>query len=443
MNIVNKITAYLIILVTLFSCTDFLEVEPKKYAPDELNIVDKNSAETALNGVYRSLAGSNYYAQTFQFIIYLQGGDLGWGDSRTVNREFILNNVRSDNEEVANAWNAIYKTINQANHVIAKVPNIIDSQFTVLDKDKITGEAYFIRALAYFDLARTWGGVQIVLNPTNSIIGAKGIKRSSLDQTYAQVLSDLIEAEKLLPNTTNRIRATKKTVWALRARYHLYRKEWSEAEKYATYVINDVTNYKLNKPYNSWFANNIIGSPESILETSYSSVITNPHRTSWLVTRSWFPNDNFVSLVTNPLIGGNRNVLVSKNASGLWVGNLYYRNPAVDPSYILRIAEQYLIRSEARAQLEIDLNGSAEDLNAVRDRAGLVKSLAATKDELLLAIENERRFEFAFEPHRWFDLVRTGRADEVLNITDPNKNVLPIPISQLIVDPDLEKNPGY
>jgi hypothetical protein len=438
-----------IIAVSLLSCKKFLDVEPKDYAADEFTITDKKSAESALNGTYRNLAAETYYGRTFQFIIYLQGGDLGWGDSRTVNREFIQNNVRADNEEVNNVWKAIYKTINSANHVIAKVPGVSDPQLTTAQRDAIVGEAYFIRALCYFDLARTWGGVQLVLTPTSKVDDKKGISRSTLAQTYAQVLSDLNVAENLLPETTNRIRATKKTVWALKARLYLYQQEWTLAEFNATKLISDVANYPLVAPFNSWWTNNAIGSRESIFETSYSAVQRNPHRNSWQPSvdnkggiRSWFPDDEFVALINDPVIGGNRNKLVVKASNGQWYGDLYYRSAQTDPSYILRIAEQYLIRAEARAQLE-DLSGALSDLDAVRTRAGLTGSTATTKDEILLAIENERRFEFAYEPHRWFDLVRTGRADEAINLTDPNKYVLPIPIGQMIVDPLLTPNQGY
>jgi hypothetical protein len=61
---------------------------------------------------------------------------------------------------------------------------------------------------------------------------------------------------------------------------------------------------------------------------------------------------------------------------------------------------------------------------------------------VLLAIENERRVEFTQEPHRWFDLVRTGRA-AVVGVTDPDRYVMPITVDQLLIDPALEQNPGY
>jgi starch-binding outer membrane protein, SusD/RagB family len=450
MNIHKSFTVLLgaatIFLAT--SCKKFLEVQPKNAAPDDLTIVDRASAQTALRGAYRSLASGPYYGTTFQFAIYLQGGELEWGDSRTVNLQFIQHSVQADNEEVQAVWSAIYQTINRANHVIAKVPAITDASFTETLKSEILGEAYFLRALSYFDLARTWGGVQIVLEPTVSATDKIGIPRSSLEETYAQVLSDLNAAEELLPETVNRIRATKKTVYALKARYHLYRQEWQAAADYASLLINDAENYALVYPYNAFFANNAVATNESIFETNYSSVYPNEHRDTWQPQdkggiRRWFPSEAFVAAVTDPLQGGNRTTLVEKTADGRWYGNLYYRsNPKTDPSYVLRIAEQYLIRAEARAHLE-NIAGSLEDVNAIRVRSDLAPLSLSTSQELLLAVEQERRFEFAFEPHRWFDLVRTGRAGAVLNVTDANKYLLPLPANELSVDPALVQNPGY
>jgi hypothetical protein len=442
-----SIFVFLLIIISQLSCKKFLEVDPRNAASDEFTIVDKASAETALRGAYRAVASGNYYGRTFQFAIYLQGGELEWGDSRTVNLQFIQHDVKADNEEVAAVWTAIYQSINRLNHIIAKVPGVQDIKLTEALRNQILGEAYFLRALCYFDLARTWGGVQIVTQPTNSPDEKNGIARSSVAETYAQVLSDLEKAEPLLTESTNRIRATKKTVWALRARYHLYQEEWAQSEFYTTKLIGDV-NYTLQAPYSSFFANNAIATPESIFETNYSAVYPNDHRDTWQPqdkggVRRWFPNAAFVTLINDPAIGGNRNTLVAKTADGRWYGNLYYRsNPKTDPSYVLRIAEQYLIRAEARAHLS-NPEGALADINVIRSRAGLAPLITTDQNELLLAVENEKRFEFAFEPHRWFDLVRTGRAGAVLGVTDPNKYLLPIPINELNVDDALVQNPGY
>jgi len=435
------------LVFTVTSCSKFLDVEPKDSVSDEFTIVDKGSAETAVRGLYRALANNGYYGSTFQSNGYLQGDNLDWTDSRTVSLQFIQNNVRADNEEVASAWTAIYQTINRANNIIAKIPAVNDGLFTETLKNQLLGEAYFVRALAYFDLARTWGGVQIVTTPTTSPTEKFGIPRSSLNDTYAQVLSDLEKAEPLLPETVNRIRATKKAAYALRARYHLYRGEWALAETYAAKVIDDAANYTLIKPYNSFFANNATNTKESILELAYSATNTNSHRAQWQPgqnggTRRWAPSAAFIALVNDPLVGGNRSSMVAKSSGGEWYGNMYYRSPATDPAYILRIAEIYLIRSEARANLEkYDL--ALADLNEVRKRADLIPSAAAGKTAILLAIENERRLEFAFEPHRWYDLVRTGRAAAVKGVTDTKKYILPIPVNELNVDPSLKQNEGY
>lgn len=444
----KRYASFILAVLALSSCKKYLDVQPRASVPDEQTIVDQASAETALRGVYSALADGGYYGTGFQSIGYLSGDNVQWTGSQSQVQEFINHKVNADNSTINTAWVAIYHTINRANNVIKKVGELSETALSKELQRPIVGEAYFIRALAYFDLARTWGGVPLITAPTLSQADNVGIKRASLAETYAQVLKDLEAAESLLPATTNRYRATQKTVWALKTRYYLYQKNWVKAEEYADKVILD-NNYKLLKPYSAFFANDARGTQESVFEIFYSTTEINAHRNQWQPqekggTRQWAPNDAFVSLVNNPLIGGNRNALVAKDNQNRWYGNLYYRNPATDPGYVIRIAEVYLIRAEARAQQGgAKLSGALSDLNAVRDRAGLGASAAVTKEEILLAIENERRIEFAFEPHRWFDLVRTGRASTVLNITDAGRFLLPIPAEQRLIDKALDQNPGY
>src|SRR5690606_8260395 len=145
-----------------------------------------------------------------------------WTGSQSQVQEFIDHNVNAENATISNVWVSIYRTINRANHVINKVPLVEDASLTPDIKDQIVGEALFIRALAYFDLARTWGGAVIITVPTTSPAENSGIARSSQAETYAQVIRDLDAAEPLLPETTSRFRATRKTVRALKARYYLY-----------------------------------------------------------------------------------------------------------------------------------------------------------------------------------------------------------------------------
>lgn len=448
MKRLNYLFVLFLTFASLVSCQSFLNVEPKASISDQQTIFDKASAETALRGVYNALAASSYYGTSFQSIGYLSGDNIQWTGSQSQVQEFINHKVNAENATISSAWIAIYATINRANQVIAKVPVVQDPALTDALKNAIVGEAYFIRALAYFDLARTWGGVPLITQPTASPSENAGIARSTQAETYALVLKDLDIAESLLGESVNRFRATRKTVWALKSRYYLYQKNWAKAEEYATKVILDGANYKLLTPYSAFFANNVRGTEESVFEIFYNGTSEiNDHRGQWQSqtnggTRQWAPNDDFVALVNNPLIGGNRSALVAKDNQSRWYGNLYYRAPASDPTYVIRIAELYLIRAEARAQQD-KLVESVADVNAIRSRAGLEVTVATSKAELLLAVENERKMEFAFEPHRWFDLVRTHRAASVLNISEPDRFLMPIPSVQLQTDKALIQNPGY
>jgi hypothetical protein len=445
-----KYSLFIFFLTTLISCKKFLDVDPKESVSDGQTIFDKTSAEEAVRGIYSALGNGSYYGTSFQSIGYLSGDNVQWTGSQSQVQEFINHNVRPDNSTISGAWNQIYVTINRANHVIAKLPSVEDILLTEPYKNQLLREAYFLRALAYFDLARTWGGVPLILHPTLTATDNVGIERSTKAQTYNQVLSDLNKAETLLPVTTNRYRATAKTVWALKARYYLYQEDWANAELNAAKLIADATNYQLKSPYNSFFANGARGTVESVLEVYYNGTTeSNGHGGQWLPqtlggTRQWAPNNTFVDLVNDITIGGNRNSLIAKDNQNRWYATLYGSTTA-SGSYLIRIAELYLIRAEARARLNnlSAVTGALSDLNAVRARAGLTTSIAITQDEVLLAIEKERRIEFAFEPHRWFDLVRTNRTEDVLGVTDPNKLVLPLPSQQLLLDNALTQNLGY
>ncbi|RYC71285.1 RagB/SusD family nutrient uptake outer membrane protein [Spirosoma sordidisoli] len=449
----NKLKLILPLLVLLSGCSQFLEVQPELQVDEQRAITNAATAEVALNGLYNRLGNDGYYGSNFSALSYLSGGDIQWTGSQGAPQEITARKLTADNGYVGSAWGAIYRTILAANYLLETVPALTDPQLTEARKNQIRGEALAIRALSYFDLARGWGGVQLILKPTRTPSDNTGIQRSSAADTYAQVLKDLTAAEPLLAATTNRNRVTRKTVWALRARYHLYRQEWAEAESYATRLIDDATNYRLVKPYSAFFANNAVNTTESVFELAYSNSFKNGHFNWWLPPalsgrREWAPNAQLVSLLNNPAIGGNRSAVIAQTAppGNLWYGRLYYRTPTgTDPAYLIRIAELYLIRAEARARLNKPADALA-DLNAVRSRADLAALTTATTpttEAILLAIENERRLEFAFETDRWFDLIRTGRVAPVLGITDPNKYVLPIPTSEILADKSLTQNQGY
>lgn len=443
----KKTYLYLVLFLGLLtSCKNFLEVEPRASISDDGTIIDKASAETAIRGIYN--ASRSYYSVGFQSIAYLSGDNVQWTGSQSQVQEFINHHVSPENATISSVWNGIYVSVNRANHAIAKLPAVADPLLTSEQKNQLLGEAYFLRALNYFDLLRVWGGVPLITQPTLSAADNRGIARSSEQETYAQVIKDLDAAEPLLTESTDRYRATRKTVWALKARFYLYQQNWVKAEEYAGKLIQDNVNYQLVKPFNSFFFPAAQkGTPESVFEFFYSTNELNEHRGQWQPqqnggTRQWAPSTGLLTLLTNPLTAGGRNTLIAKDNQDRWYGNLYYRSPGTDPTYVIRIAELYLIRAEARAHLG-KISDAVADLDKIRSRAELPLTSANSQASVLLAIEEERRLEFAFEAHRWFDLVRTDRAGEILAVKDANKTLLPIPVSQLLIDDVLTQNPGY
>ncbi|SNR93978.1 RagB/SusD family nutrient uptake outer membrane protein [Hymenobacter mucosus] len=433
--------------LSITACHDLLDPTPVQQLPDDQAITDAGSARSATIGVYDRVQA--YYQLNWPVLGFLPGENVRFNGTLNQFLQIDQNQLSADNVLLTEAWTQMYQAVNGANNVLAALPSINDPLLASAEKNQLLGEAYFLRALVYFDLGRGWGGVPLVLSPTRTKENGQGTRRSTIAQTYDQVLADLTQAEALLPDGTTRNRAVKATARALRARLHLYRQQWADAEAYATQVIGS-GNYGLVTPYRAISTAPFL-SRESVFELTFSNSDAN---TMW---NNWFPSAlggqfNFqpvpaaIALLNDPAVGGSRSALLGTTTiagSSVTYGNLYSRSAQRDdPSYVLRLAEQYLIRAEARAK-QGKLTEALADLNAVRSRAGVPASTASSADALLLAIENERRVEFAFEADRWFDLVRTGRAGAVLGVTDQRRWLFPIPFNDLVADPDLEQNPGY
>lgn len=433
------------------SCEDQLEIEPLASISDESAIIDERSLETAVRGAYRSLGSNGYYGGDYTLQGFVPSGNVVY---QVFNNLQDLNFLPEDGS-FQSSWNAIYNTINITNNIIAKEPTIADPKLTKQERNKLLGEAHFIRALAYFDLVRAFGGVPLKLAPTSGINNESQLQRSSLEETYQQVLDDLSIAEELLPDEINRVRATQSTAWALSARVHLYLGNWQQAIQYASQVIELNEAYEPTVPFESWFSNGAVQTKESIFELAFSPQNTNGLRTPMsLQARGgeyrFRPSDEMVNTLNQFELGGTRLSLldsVTQSGTTLYAGALYYRSPATDPIYVLRIAELYLIRAEALAQVN-DLEGALSDLNLIRNRASLPDSGATTQSEILDAILEERRLEFLWEGHRYFDLIRTGKLEEEIERLKPNlditpkQNLFPIPANEVIIG-GLEQNPGY
>ncbi len=227
-------------------------------------------------------------------------------------------------------------------------------------------------------------------------------------------MADLTKAETLLPeDATTRNRAQKSTARALRARLHLYREQWADAENYASQVISN-TKYTLVKPYKTFFTSPFLSS-EAVFELTFSSNDKNSFWNLWYPSSfggqyTLKPSNSVIAKLNDATIGGTRKALIAGTGSSVYGVLLQHNRSSTDPSYVIRIAELYLIRAEARAKKSTpDLAGAIADLNVVRARAEVPAFTGTTQAEVIQAIEDENSVEFAFESHRWFDLVAPKR----------------------------------
>ena len=441
------ILSILTIYVTLSSaCKKVLDTQSELYLDQSQSIVDKRSAQAALVGAYNALSQNTYQGNTFRYITNLLSDNIKWVGNTPTNREFDVYAVFATNSRVQELWTAIYETTNIANNIIQKVPLINDVTLDQNERNKERGEAFFLRALCYFDLVRLWGNVPIVTKATQTASDAKDITNSSPEQVYQFIQSDLDSAEALLPVTINRNRANQYTAKALKARLYLYQNNWAKAEDYATQVINDSADFKLTNPYSQFYAAK--NSSESIFEVDYTINNKNTYATNWFQNpttggkKEFLPTDDFIALLKDPNTGGGRSALIF-TVGGVTYGNMNFKiATGDDQSYVLRLAEMYLIRAEAKAE-QLKLTEGLSDLNVIRKRANVpLIPTVSTKDELIDKILLERRVELAYECHRWFDLIRKGKAQQVLGITDPNKLLLPIPRQEVLIG-NLTQNQGY
>jgi tetratricopeptide (TPR) repeat protein len=454
--IVNKIYLRGIRLVfglatvwSLNSCEEFLDLKPTGSIVADNAISDAKTARAAVIGGYSQLRST--YQGSINILGTMPADNVLFGASLTQYTQLDGNAYSTNNSVSLSAYRGLYSLINRANWVIADIGKVNDPALQEAEKNQLLGEAYFLRAYGYFDLARGWGGMQIQLAPTTDLNAITGIGRSSLAETYAQAANDLRQAETLLPDddATTRNRAQKAAARALRARVHLYAGEWEQAETAASSVIALESKFELVKPFNAYFTPPFL-SRESVLELSYSASDQNTAWSGWYChprgTYEYQPTPGIVALLLDAQKAGARGSLIAEAANGE-IYNAQFTAGGLDPQYLIRIAELYLIRAEARVRkVTPDLPGAAADLNAVRRRADVADyaSGASTAADLLQAIEDERRIEFAFEPHRWYDLTRTGRAGEVLG-AERQYWLFPLPEADVFADPDLggENNPGY
>ncbi len=467
------IITFLSATTLLLACKDFVKVDsPENQIGTEKVYTSDETANAALRGIYsRMMSGSfaNGNSTSVTFLAGRSSDEFINHNSSTDKMQFSLNNLLPDNASLRTGlWQSAYQIIFASNSVLENLER--SQQISTTLKERLGGEAKFIRAFCHFYLTNLFGEIPLVLTTDyriNSIAPA-----NTRPQIYLQIIKDLIEAKSQLPEdylTNERLRPNKWAATALLARVYLYNREWASAEAQASEVIAQENKYKLQSDLNHVFLSN---SKEAILQffvpTSFNQNTFEGNlfmlNAAPTVSNEMSLSSDFISAFEQGDERLTKWVGAVTNGSSRWYYPFKYKVklgavPLTEYSMVLRLGELFLIRAEARINLDrIDLG--IADLNVLRSRARATSSISVPdplpnlsisldKQEALLAVEKERRIELFSEwGNRWLDLKRTNRADVILGSFkspnwQPNDILYPIPLSDLLNNPNLKQNPGY
>ncbi|MEL6560657.1 MAG: RagB/SusD family nutrient uptake outer membrane protein [Bacteroidota bacterium] len=440
----------MMVLVWIIPACDVLDQQPETLISNETAIVDLQTAEAALIGTYNALQDGDYYGGRFIMATEMAAGNGRAAAFQQFWKELETGVVPTSNFHVEDNWVAIYNVVNVANSVIGKVPELGLSES---DESRLMGTAYFLRGLAFFDALRQYGeffdpssvyGIPLPLVAADEI---QETSRSTVEQSYLQVETDLQNAIDLLGDSGNKFFASLGAAQALKARVHLYQEEFDMAEQLASAVIAN-SNYSLSEDYNEVYLSE--GSAESIFELNFIA-LEDP--SAWAIEMYITPPEVTVSEDMISFFDPANRIDAERGQQFEIVGSFlrctkYGSEPADEGgnTILLRLSEMYLIRAEALSRGSNDPTAALADINVVRSRAGLTALTAAnvtSESELIDVLLEERRSEFAFEGHYWFDLVRLDRLESTRGL-ESFRRIFPIPQREInITDGTLVQNPDY
>lgn len=489
-NSMKKISIFYLLvgIALLFSCKKLLEEHPKNVVVANKFYKTENdaiSAANAISGSLRSVYQFRYPIHTTGFEDYssAQGAYSPMGQYQITAQIIFITDF---------LWTGFYNTIDAANQVLKYVPPISMNEKL---KTQLLGEAYFLRALSYYQLVKNFGGLPLRTEPTQNLSQIGG-KRETVEKVYSQIIADLKLAELALPATSSEIgRPTLGAAKTMLADVYLVREQWADARDKANEVIESSTyslvNVKQSSDFDELFGPDISTSTEEIFSIKFQRSVaggTLIPQFYHLPTSRWAANGygTFFGFPTYPLLrdwpssdlrkeynlytsGPNKQGVIVANGPSQPIrfgkfkdaGAPTARAHGVDfPVY--RYAETLLIYAEAASQANQGPTLLAlERLNMVHRRAyglapldpavidyTLVNQTAASFQELVL---KERAYEFIVEGKRWYDLLRTRTAKQVIKaakgIDIPNSVLLmPIPKQEIDNNPDIDitdQNPGY
>nr|WP_319400859.1 RagB/SusD family nutrient uptake outer membrane protein [uncultured Carboxylicivirga sp.] len=486
-----------IIATSVWSCDDFLDLKPISEETTASAYTKLSQIEAALTGTYESFQADAYVWNNVQFQDVRSDNHYAGGDNASFYEVDYLD-VSATNDKVYQSWSNLYNAILKANIVMARVEEVTDPQLTETRRGQIRAEALFLRAYHYYNLVNLFGGVPLVLEATTSTDpGVVNKPRSTKAEVFAQIITDLEEATKLLPDTygsdaaVNKARATAGAAWALLAKAYAQKPspDYEMVLDCIEKVETSKANYKLID-YTFLFDGAHYNNEESILESQWIAGADGNWGPQMLLPPS-ISGDTWRKFVTpsKDLVAAfdSEGDEIRKNATILfenvsWIDEYYginepstanpnpnnvafgykWKNAAGwssgDRQYLLRYGDIVLLKAEALNETN-QLGLAVTEVNRIRNRVNLpnlTDAQKSSKEVLKATILKERRLELAQEAQRWDDLVRYGVVVETMNklneidlrtgqpvnynMTEA-KILLPIPQQEMDRNPALEQNP--
>lgn len=482
---------FISIFISLFTgCENFLELSPISNANVQNYYKTSQDFENAMIGAYSTLRSNGVYRDYIQLVGDLRSDNTEMGTTASVRFNFYeLSEFKDQVNNTINTavWNDHYTGIRRVHEILANINVLGDSENTF--KERIEGESRFLRALFYFNLVRVFGDVPLITGRIASVEEAYAMGRTPKSEIYAQIIEDLTFAARVLPASVEgeEGRATEGAALALLGKAYLTVHDFDNAKNVLAELIG-LKRYELLENYGDLWIAAKKNHKESIFDvqfrkeasTSTGSNFTERYTPYLYPYLSYYSTGGGYNIPTEDMINAyeegdlrkdkslresyvNTNDVVIDGLEGrhcIKYFDMPTQSQGSDDNWpVIRYADVCLMYAEALNELSFEADGLAFTyLNEVRTRAGLpektfenpIPALAVnSQQEFRLAIEQERRVELAFEGHRWFDLVRTGRAIEVLNpkVEADIKEyqlVLPIPQTQVDINPEhIKQNPGY
>ena len=468
------IVSYLIV-VFFCCCKKMVEVKAPVTSVNENNVYSNDaSAAASLTGNYIAMSDGSSIFTGRSGVSLLAGLS---ADEFTLYKDVTdskliayYKNALSVSQTIGSEfWAPLYNFVYNSNIAIEKLNDA--ASLTPSVRQQLLGEAKFLRAFYYFYLTNLFGDVPLALTSDYKVNSS--LPNSKSENVYKQIVDDLKDAQNLLSDTylsgdvksitTERVRPTKWAATALLARAYLYMKEFANAEVEATKVIDNSSVFNLTSLDSTFLKN----SHEAIWQLQPVNVGHNTED-GWLfvIPSTGFIGDTYpVYLDTNLVnrfdsVDNRRRKWMNKyiNFPDSFYFPYKYKSaeldaPVTEYLMVFRLAEQFLIRAEARAELN-KLNAAQLDLNSIRNRAGLGSISLTDKVSAISAVLNERRLELFSEwGHRWLDIKRREIVDQVMGVNGASfrkggswssyKMLYPIPLIDIQRDVNLVQNAGY